>query len=61
MVELDAVLPCTVFLPEIGVDEAVWYGGRFIFFSILFNYCIGYVFDGCFRSEARIGFGRICP
>ena len=32
MVELDAVLPCTVFLPEIGVDEAVWYGGRLISF-----------------------------
>jgi hypothetical protein len=32
VVELDAVLPCTVFLPEIGVDEAVWDGGRFISF-----------------------------
>src|SRR6267378_2583443 len=26
-----------------------------------FNHCFGYVFDGCFRSEARIGFGRVCP
>ncbi len=32
MVELDAVLPCTILLPEIGVDEAVWDGSRFIAF-----------------------------
>jgi hypothetical protein len=57
VVELDAVLPCTVLLPEIGVDEAVWDGGRFIAFRSFLIIVIGYVFDGCFRSEARIGFG----
>jgi hypothetical protein len=32
VVELDAVLLCTVFLPEIGDNEAVWDGGIFISF-----------------------------
>ena len=61
MVELDAVLPCTVFLPEIGVDEAVWDGGRFISFrSFLIIVLVAFSMSS-FRSETRIGFGRVCP
>ena len=36
MVELDTVLPCTAFLSEIGDDEAVWDGGKFISFRSFF-------------------------
>jgi hypothetical protein len=51
VVELDAVLPCTVLLEEIGVDEAVWDGGRFIAFRSFLIIVIGYVFDGCFVQK----------